>query len=295
VFAQDGSIVPCTTLCFSSWNIINSQRIELDSGENRVKSVADWFCDAIRTLKIENPWVITWFKFSENGYLPDVNKAQKVLEILKKKISRVVKLASVSYPTINTISDGLFIVEAEEGLFISRSAIFSGPRRMKDDPAAPSRSYLKIEEAFSVFGREPETGESVIDLGAAPGGWSYAAAKRGARVIAIDNGPMKNGAAGHKNITHVRADAFRWEPERSADWLFCDMVEEPSRVLALLKQWINKKLFVCAVVNLKCGHTEPFDILKLVKSSNGLSSMVKEFRCSHLYHDRDEFTIMMRI
>jgi 23S rRNA (cytidine2498-2'-O)-methyltransferase len=246
-------------------------------------------------LKIDKPWVITWLKFSENGYTPDNNKAQKVLEILKKKVSRVVKLASASYPAINAVSEGLFIVEADESLFISRNAIFFGPRRMKDDPAAPSRSYLKIEEAFSVFGKEPETGESVIDLGAAPGGWSYAAAKRGARVIAIDNGPMKNGAAGNKNITHVRADAFRWLPEGAADWLFCDMVEEPSRVLALLKQWINKKIFIHAIVNLKCGHTEPNDILKLVKGNSGLSSMSKEFRCSHLYHDRDEFTIMMRI
>ena len=53
---------------------------------------------------------------------------------------------------------------------------------MADNPAAPSRSYLKIEEAYGILGREPAQGETVADLGAAPGGWSFSAAKRGAKV-----------------------------------------------------------------------------------------------------------------
>ena len=79
----------------------------------------------------------------------------------------------------------------------------------------------------------PLPGESVADLGAAPGGWSYSAAKRGARVLAVDNGPLKGGAAGHPRIEHRRADAFGFHPgpgERF-DWLLCDLVEEPHHVL----------------------------------------------------------------
>ena len=44
------------------------------------------------------------------------------------------------------------------------------------------------------MGLEPMPGERVCDLGAAPGGWSYSAAKRGASVVAVDNGPLKGGA-----------------------------------------------------------------------------------------------------
>jgi 23S rRNA (cytidine2498-2'-O)-methyltransferase len=282
--------------CFSSWYIENYQTLILNPGENRIKRTADWFCDAIRSTKIINPWIVSWLRFSENGFVPEISNATKLLELLKKRISRVVKLANVSYPPVNCGSEGLFIVEnnADE-LFISRNAVFYGPRRMKDDSAAPSRSYLKVEEAFSIMGSEPRDGEIVVDLGAAPGGWSYAAAKRGADVLAIDNGPMKNGAAGNKRITHIRADAFRWLPLQPVNWLFCDMVEDPSRIVDLVNGWIKRKLCSNVIVNLKCGHAEPYDILKTVKSPNGFAPLVKECVCRHLYHDRDEFTVMLRV
>jgi 23S rRNA (cytidine2498-2'-O)-methyltransferase len=138
-------------------------------------------------------------------------------------------------------------------------------------------------------------GERVVDLGAAPGGWSYAAAKRGAEVFAIDNGPMKNGAAGNRLITHIRADAFRWLPQSPVNWLLCDMVEDPSRVIDLVRVWIRKKLCTNIIVNLKCGHAEPYDILETVRSPNGFSPLVRECSCRHLYHDRDEFTVMLRV
>ena len=79
---------------------------------------------------------------------------------------------------------GLFVFFADFGrVFAAREAWLGGQRRMADDDAAPSRSYLKVEEAYIVLGREPAAEETVVDLGAAPGGWSYSAAKRGARVI----------------------------------------------------------------------------------------------------------------
>lgn len=296
VIAKKKSDLPVRNLCFSSWCIDSCQTVSVETGKNSVQCAADWFCDTIRSEKITEPWNAMWMRFSENGFLPDISGVNRVLELLKKKVSRIVKLADTAYPPVNILNKGFFVVEKNKNeLYVSRNAVFFGPRRMKDDSAAPSRSYLKIEEAFSVMGNQPRPGERVVDLGAAPGGWSYAAAKRGALVSAIDNGPMKNGAAGNSNIEHVRADAFRWQPSHPADWLFCDMVEEPSRVIALVKQWISGKLCSNAIVNLKCGHTEPYDILKLVKSPEGLSSMVKSCTCSHLYHDRDEFTIMLRV
>ncbi len=283
-------------LCFSSWHFDSCQYAMVESGSNGVQCVADWFCEAIRSEKITDLWNVAWLRFSENGFLPDNSSVNRLRELLKKRISRIVKLAETACPPAHASLNGLFVVEKNRNeLYISRNAVFFGPRRMRDDPAAPSRSYLKIEEAFSVMGSQPQMKEKVIDLGAAPGGWSYAAAKRGALVTAIDNGPMKNGAAGNSNIEHIRADAFRWQPANPVDWLFCDMVEEPSRVIALVKKWIGSRWCRNAIVNLKCGHTEPYDILKLVKSQEGFSSLVKTCICSHLYHDRDEFTVMLRV
>jgi 23S rRNA (cytidine2498-2'-O)-methyltransferase len=204
-------------------------------------------------------------------------------------------MARTDYPAAGTSSEGLFIIEAGDTIFCSRNATFYGQKRMKNDMDAPSRSFLKIEEAFSVFAAMPVAGDVVVDLGAAPGGWSYAASKRGAQVMAIDNGPLKKGAAGNPNIRHYREDAFKWLPSQPVDWLFCDMVEEPSIVLTLIKKWLNLKLFRCAIINFKCGHASPDDILRLVRGATGISSRVQTCICRHLYHDRNEFTVMLKV
>ena len=83
--------------------------------------------------------------------------------------------------------------------FASTEAFFNGQRRMADDPLAPSRSYLKAEEAYLILGQEPAAGETVADLGAAPGGWSYSAARRGARGVVDPKLPADLKAEGITN------------------------------------------------------------------------------------------------
>jgi len=52
-----------------------------------------------------------------------------------------------------------------------------------------ARSVFKLEEIDARFALV-EKGERVVDLGAAPGSWSQYAAKKGARVVALDLLPM---------------------------------------------------------------------------------------------------------
>ncbi len=68
-----------------------------------------------------------------------------------------------------------------------------GIPRLRMPHGAPSRSTLKLAEAFATFlgDREPEllrAGMRAVDLGAAPGGWTWQLAHRGLRVTAVDNG-----------------------------------------------------------------------------------------------------------
>ncbi len=71
-----------------------------------------------------------------------------------------------------------------------------GIRRLKFPAEAPSRSTLKLDEAFLTFlnkrqqERYLEPGSTAVDLGAAPGGWTWQLVKRHFRVISVDNGPM---------------------------------------------------------------------------------------------------------
>jgi len=213
---------------------------------------------------------------------------------------------------------GLFVFFTDyQKAFAAREIISGGQRRMADDPLAPSRSYLKIEEAYGILEREPAPHETIVDLGAAPGGWSYSAAKRGARVVAVDNGPLKAGALNNPLITHLRQDAFHFDPTSGeaplsspsalqpfspsvlspapapADWLFCDLVEDPHRVLdGIVAPWIERRWCRRFIVNLKFGRAaDPVALLHETRARLH-PALVRESRIRHLYHDREEFTLV---
>lgn len=67
-----------------------------------------------------------------------------------------------------------------------------GIPRLKASPEAPSRSALKLEEALLRFVSEEkmQPGMHAVDLGAAPGGWTWVLMRRHVRVIAVDNGKI---------------------------------------------------------------------------------------------------------
>ncbi len=217
------------------------------------------------------------------------------LDLLKRRMGRLAKLASPALPRGVGPVRGLFVWFTDFGrAFVARSAWRGGQRRMADDPLAPSRSYLKMEEAYGVIGAEPRSGETVCDLGAAPGGWSYSAARRGARVTAVDNGPLKGGALHHPGVEPRAEDAFRFQPGPGVvfDWLFCDLVEEPHHVLdAIMRPWLSRGWCRKFVVNFKLGRVDPIGLLRELRAEGSpLVAAASGVRIRHLYHDRDEFT-----
>lgn len=144
------------------------------------------------------------------------------------------------------------------------SRVPGGELRMKMDDQAPSRSYLKLEEAFVRMGVEPKAGETVIDLGAAPGGWSYACAKRGARVTAVDNGPLKITDACIRRIDQLHVDglSFRLSKHQPpVDWLVSDMLISPGDAFGLLKHWVGGRHCLHVVMNLKLPQQHPMSAL----------------------------------
>jgi 23S rRNA (cytidine2498-2'-O)-methyltransferase len=261
------------------------------------QGVLDLFAGGLRGERIESPWPCVFAGSQDAAGLG--RRAASVeaafLGLLKRKLGRVAKLATPEKPRVGP-ARGLFVWFTDFGRAqVARTAHMNGPCRMADDEEAPSRSYLKVEESYAIIGAEPRPGESVCDLGAAPGGWSYSAAKRGASVVAVDNGPMKGGALGHPLIDHRRADAFRFSPGRSAsyDWLFCDMLEDPRRVLqAIVRPWLEGAWCRRFVVNLKFGRVDPIALLAELRSPESpFATRADGVRIVHLYHDREEFTV----
>jgi 23S rRNA (cytidine2498-2'-O)-methyltransferase len=265
-------------------------------------AILDFLAASLEGERIENAWPCVFGGAVEpEGLGPRVRSVEaSFAEILKKRLGRLARLASPAVPRGVGPARGLFVWFTDFGrAFAGRDAWRNGQRRMADDPKAPSRSYLKVEEVYGILGCEPAAGETVCDLGAAPGGWSYSAAKRGASVVAVDNGPMKGGALGHPGIEHRREDAFRYAPPGgvSFDWLFCDLVESPQHALkSIVEPWLARGWCRRFVVNFKLGRVDPMALLgELTLAESPLIVHGSGVRLRHLYHDRDEVTATGRV
>lgn len=296
-------------LAFPQFTLLAPRELRGESVNALAQQLADYFFESLRGERLDAPWPCVFQMVPEVvGLGRRASAVEKACgELVKKKLSRVAKLAVPELPRGAGLVRGLFVFFADFGrVFVSREAWLGGQRRMADDDAAPSRSYLKVEEAYIVLGVEPQPGETVVDLGAAPGGWSYSAAKRGAQVVALDNGPLKGGALNNPLIEHRLEDAFKYRPSfaeategvagQSAafDWLFCDMVEEPHHVMEnIVRPWLANGWCRHFVINLKFGHV---DAIKLLQESRAAGSPFADhatgLRIRHLYHDREEFTFV---
>lgn len=175
-----------------------------------------------------------------------------------------------------------------------------GIARLRMPREAPSRSTLKLAEAFYALLSEDErkttlrAGLRAVDLGAAPGGWTWQFTYRGLLVTAIDNGNMADSVKATGLVEHVRADGFVWKPPRPVEWMVCDMVEQPSRVAQLVAEWVASGRCRRSIFNLKLPmkkrHEELERARNLIYKRMSISGREWVLRFKHLYHDREEVT-----
>ena len=286
-------------LAFPHLTLLAPREFKGESVNALAQQLADYFFESLRGERIEAAWPCVFHTVPEVvGLGRRASAVEKAfLELLRKKLSRIAKLATPDLPRGAANARGLFVFFADFGrVFVARDLALGGQRRMADDDAAPSRSYLKVEEAYIILGREPVAAETVCDLGAAPGGWSYSAAKRGAQVVAIDNGPLKGGALNHPLIEHRLEDAFKFAPATGQvfDWMFCDLVEEPHHVMQnLVAPWLARGWCRHFVINLKFGHVDSIALLREIRAAGSpFATHAASLRIRHLYHDREEFTLV---
>ncbi|MBF0545376.1 MAG: hypothetical protein HQM08_13130 [Candidatus Riflebacteria bacterium] len=159
------------------------------------------------------------------------------------------------------------------------------------DDLAPCRSYYKLEEAFRLSATGPHKGQTCVDLGAAPGGWSWAALKRGAKVIAIDAADMVEHVETHPNLEHLKENGYSFKTSSAVDWLFCDMIVKPMGTLGLLERWLQENLTKGFVFNIKFRGKDPKSIISSIqqlKQKFNLSKLIVK----HLVFDKNEITLI---
>jgi len=204
----------------------------------------------------------------------------------------------------------LFLLSSTElypgiALTSNSSPWLMGIPRLKFPAGAPSRSTLKLEEAFLHFLDEKATartlkpGMHAVDLGAAPGGWTYQLVHRQMLVTAVDNGPMDRTLLETGQVEHRREDGFRFRPRKPVDWMVCDMIEHPERIARLVGQWIGRGLCRQSIFNLKIPMKKRYEVVQrcaellraeVHKNATKNRSTKITLAFKQLYHDRDEVT-----
>ncbi len=169
-----------------------------------------------------------------------------------------------------------------------------GIGRYRLDSRSPSRSYLKIEEAFALLGVEPRAGETVVDLGAAPGGWSLAFLKRGCHVTAVDHGPMRLPPEVTGRLIHLRENGLTYAPDKAllpVDWMASDMLVPPGVALGLLKRWVGENRAGHFICNVKIPQQHPWVAIRPVEEWLRTQRSLR-YQIRQVYHDRREVTVL---
>lgn len=235
----------------------------------------------------------------------DTNEAKELSVFVRKfagpfqrAMERAGRLGGPKAPRLHVFF--LSSAAAYVGLSIpgNSSSWLMGIPRLKFPRAAPSRSTLKLEEAFLVFVSDPEhdlrPGMTAVDLGAAPGGWTWQLARRHIRTLAIDNGKLDPALLDTGVVEHLRADGFRYRPAKPVDWLVCDMVEQPARIAALVAEWFALGLCRKAIFNLKLPMKKRYEEVercrRLIEERAARAGIACHLAFKQLYHDRAEIT-----
>lgn len=180
-----------------------------------------------------------------------------------------------------------------------------GIPRLRLPKESPSRATLKLEEAWHHFIPAAEwdnylaPGMRAVDLGAAPGGWTWQLVQRSIYVDAVDNGPMDKNLLESGLVEHKQTDGFLYEPKKPVDWLVCDIVDKPARVASMVTKWFAKGYCRQAIFNLKLPMKQRYaEVQKCRERIIGeleAQGMRVALDFKQLYHDREEVTGYLRV
>jgi 23S rRNA (cytidine2498-2'-O)-methyltransferase len=157
---------------------------------------------------------------------------------------------------------------------------------IEDKLNPPNRAYLKLWEALTLTGTYPVPGETAIDLGASPGGWTYVMQTFGTKVIAVDKAPLEPRIAKLPNVTFRQQSAFALDPKTFAepiDWVLCDVACYPERTYDLIMQWLNAGKAKNMIFTIKLQGKTDLEVLQKFKDIPG-------GRVIHMFYNKHEAT-----
>jgi 23S rRNA (cytidine2498-2'-O)-methyltransferase len=176
-----------------------------------------------------------------------------------------------------------------------------GMRHYAKRPEQISRAEFKLLEALEVFDLELPKSGTVLDLGAAPGGWSRVLLETGLRVIAVDPAAL-DPRLYVPGLEHYRghAEEFLRKSEREDRRfdLICNDMRMDALVAADLMAAFARLLSPSgiALTSLKLPHeTKKLKPHTLVaRALTTLGQAYTEVRARQLFHNRKEVMVLLR-
>lgn len=196
-------------------------------------------------------------------------------ELIKKGINLAWMKPMAFHPNLDLKkarrSFGSFLVQDENVLWVStqvKSSFENGIFPIEETKEAPSRAYQKLWEYFSIYATELPHQSCLIDLGAAPGGWSWVLSQFDCKVISVDKAEMDPQLLKSSKIEWLKKDAFTLRPTDfpQVEWVFCDIICEPKRTLELIQSWLSESKAKHFVFTIKFKGNTDFAVIENLKA-----------------------------
>ena len=204
--------------------------------------------------------------------------------------------AEVSWLVSIEVYQGVGFVGVNHPSRVLRRSV-GGLRKYAPGERPLNRAEWKIKEALDEFAIELGPDARVLDLGAAPGGWTRVLAGLVSEVVAVDPAELDPRVAALTNVRHLRGRAG--DPELAAglagpfDLISCDMnlaPEESAGVMCELAPLLKADGWAIMTVKYVTRQRRRHQEEALAK----LSECYRDIRMKRLPHNAHETTAVMR-
>lgn len=165
-------------------------------------------------------------------------------------------------------------------------------RLCSDQPRVICRAELKLQEALRRFRLQVGTGRA-LDLGAAPGGWTWLLAGLGMEVVAVDPADLDPRVSALPGVVHVRGRAEAFESGCMFDLLVNDVYLAPLESAGVMVRSARYlKPGAPALMTAKLANRRSVAALAAVRAA--LEPAYEELGARNLFHNRREITLLLR-
>ncbi len=160
---------------------------------------------------------------------------------------------------------------------------------IEDREGPPSRAYLKLWDAWTRLQAHPQAGDFCLDAGGSPGGWAWAVAKTGARVLSMDRSPLAPQVASLPGVSFEQGDIFNLRPETLArrepvvNWFLSDVICYPEKLYDWVRGWLESGMVENFICTLKFQDGADYAVANKFADLPGSQVL-------HLFHNKHELT-----